>query len=164
MIMYHPSYDAHHCAYRYLNLLQSFPNFQCDKTLLSFVDFYYVYPHLLNEMKKLPSPLHRYKSLISGIKNPFEVTPNSKALFFELKSLQQVALANLQYRGLVTVTNNNVCLIDTKLPNLLVKTFEEDSFSKTDIFKLLVNELPKVQLSGDNGLKARSGLMEYKYD
>ena len=75
-----------------------------------------------------------------------------------------MALANLQYRGLVTVTNNNVCLIDTKLPNLLVKTFEEDSFSKTDIFKLLVNELPKVQLSGDNGLKARSGLMEYKYD
>lgn len=164
MIIYHPSYDAHHCAYRYLNLLLSFPNLQCDKTLLSFVDFYYVYPHLLNEIKKLPSPLQRYKSLISEIKNPFEVTPNSKALYFDLRSLQSVALANLQSRGLVTVTNNNVSLIATKLPSSLVKAFKDDTFSQTEIFKLLVNEFPKVNLSGEHGLKARTGLMEYKYD
>lgn len=164
MIIYHPSYDTHHCAYRYLNLLLSFPNRQCDKTLLSFVDFYYVYPHLLNEIKKLPSPLQRFKPFISGIKSPFEITPNSKVLYFELRSLQSVALANLQSRGLVTVNNNNVLLIETKLPSSLIKAFKDDSFNKTEIFKLLVNEFPKVQLSGENGLKARTGLMEYKYD
>ena len=115
-------------------------------------------------MKKLPSPLHRHKSLISKIRNPFEVTPNSKSLYFELKSLQKVALANLQYRGLITIKGNTVCLSENELPEPLVKTFKEDLFCKTEIFRLLVNEFPKVKLSGENGLKARSGLMEYKYD
>lgn len=162
--MYHPSYDAHHCAYRYLNLLQSLSNSQCDKTLLSFADFYYVYPHLLNEIEKLPSPLNRYKPLISKIKVPFEVTPNSKALYFELKLIQTVALANLQHRGLISITNNEVHLNKDSLPDSLIKMFERDSFCKSDIFKLLINEFPKVKLSGENGFKARSGLMEYKYD
>lgn len=164
MIMYHPSYDAHHCAYRYLNLLKSFSNLQCDKAILSIADFYYVYPHLLQKIEKLPSPLHRYKSLISKVKSPFEITPNAKSLYFELKSLQSVALANLQHRGLVTLTGKKVCLVSELVPESLLHKFEHDPFGQSEIFKLLVNELPKVKMTGENGFKARSGLMEYKYD
>jgi hypothetical protein len=162
--MYHPSYDAHHCAYRYLNILISSSNKKLDLSILSIVDFYYLYPHLLQQVEKLPSPIHRYKSVIKSIKKPFEVTPNAKALYFDLKSLQSVALANLQYRGLIAVSNKNVSLVTELLPKSLIKKFEDDVFRDTEIFKLLVKELPKVNMSGKNGFKARSGLMEYKYD
>lgn len=163
MIIYHPAYDAYHCSYRILNILYSVDRNELLKETLKFIDFYYVYPHLLKDINSLPRPLNFHKEKIQNIDDPFEITPNPKSLYFELAQIQESVINSLSYKSLITHEKKMVKLNHSLLPNLLIDMFGSDEFNKTEIFDVLINALPKVNLDGPNGFKARSGLTEFRY-
>lgn len=163
MIIYHPAYDVYHCSYRILNILYSVDNNEVFKDTLKFIDFYYVYPHLLKNIQSLPRPLNFHKKKIDRIEEPFEITPNPKSLYFELTQTQESAITSLGYKSLITQEDKKVKLNGSLLPDLLVDKFTTDEFNKTEIFDVLVKVLPKVNFNGANGFKARSGLTEFRY-
>lgn len=163
MITYHPAYDVYHCSYRILNVLHSIENHEVSKETLKFIDFYYVYPHLLKIIPSLPRPLNFHKAKIDRIEDPFEITPSPKGLYFELAQIQESAITSLGYKSLIIQEDRKVKLNSSQLPDQLVSKFKADEFNKSGIFDLLVNVLPKINLNGSNGLKAKSGLMEFRY-
>jgi hypothetical protein len=163
MIIYHPAYDVHHCAYRVLNLLHSTENQAVAKVSLRLMDFYYVYPHLLKKVKR-SRPLLKYAKAIDEISESFEVTPNPTSLFYELCRMQDSAFSSLEQKSLISLNQGEIKLNHGKLPDALVKSFLADDFANTDFFKALVNALPAVKLNGKDGFKERSGLMEFRYD
>ncbi len=164
MIIYHPAYDVNHCSYRILNILNSIGDNKVHCDMLKIINFYYVYPHLLKRMEVFPKPLNYQAKKIKSINDPFELTPNPSNLFFEMSPTQETAILSLLQRSLINVENNIISLEKQNMPKELIQVFKNDKFTKSDIFKILVACLPKVKLDGNNGLKARSGLMEYKYD
>lgn len=164
MIIYHPAYDVNHCSYRILNILYAVKDNKIHCDMLKIINFYYVYPHLLKRMKSFPKPLNYQANKIKNISDSFELTPSPSNLFFEMSSTQEAAILSLLQRSLINIDRNTVNLAKENLPNELIQAFKIDKFTKSDLFKILVECLPKAKLDGDNGLKAKSGLMEYKYD
>jgi len=164
MIIYHPAYDVNHCSYRILNILYAAKDNKVHCDMLKIVNFYYVYPHLLKRIKSLPKPLNYQAKKIKKIKDSFELTPSPSNLFFEMSSTQEAAILSLLQRSLINIERNIVSLEKQNLPSELIQAFKIDELTETELFKILVECLPKVKLDGNNGLKARSGLMEYKYD
>ncbi|WP_198559565.1 ABC-three component system middle component 5 [Aeromonas sobria] len=164
MIIYHPANDVNHCSYRILNILFSAKDNKVHCDMLKIVSFYYIYPHLLKRMESLPRPLNYQAKIINNINDSFELTPSPSNLFFEMNSTHEAAIFSLRQKSLINIDKNIVNLEKENLPNELIKRFEADKITKSDLFKILVECLPKVKLDGDNGLKAKCGLMEYKYD
>jgi len=163
MILYHPAYDVHHCTYRVLNILNSVDGKKLSKEALKLIDYYYVYPHLLKRVSKLPRPLSTHKKKINAVPEPFEISPNPKSLYFELSATHDSTLMSLSQKSLITIFDNEIRLKIESLPLSLVDTFDTDEFSKSDFFIMLITNFPKVNLNGKNGFKSRSGLMEYRY-
>ncbi|WP_286340013.1 ABC-three component system middle component 5 [Ferrimonas sp. YFM] len=164
MIIYHPAHDVNHCSYRILNVLYAVKSNELHCDMLKIINFYYVYPHLLKDMESYPRPLNYQAKKIRNIRDSFELTPNPSSLFFEMNPTHETAISSLHQRSLISIERNIVSLERQKLPHSLIQEFKNDKLTKSDLFKILVECLPKVKLDGDNGLKAKSGLMEYKYD
>ncbi|MBR9865967.1 MAG: hypothetical protein GYB20_02595 [Oceanospirillales bacterium] len=163
MIIYHPAYDAHHCSYRILNILSSVEEKKLEKDSLKLIDYYYLYPHLLKRVSKLPRTFNKYKNEINDVPEPFELTPNPKSLYFELVATHDSVLISLSQKSLITLSDNEIVLNIALLPKSLIETFNADEFSKSDFFIMLTTCFPKISLNGPNGFKSRSGLMEYRY-
>jgi len=164
MIIYHPAHDVNHCSYRILNVLYAAKDNKVHCDMLKIVSFYYVYPHLLKRMESFPRPLNYHAKKISNISDSFELTPSPRSLFFDMNQTHEAAIFSLYQRSLINIERNIVSLEKRNLPNELIQEFKTDKLTKSDLFKILVECLPKVKLDGNNGLKAKSGLMEYKYD
>lgn len=162
MVIYHPAYDVHHCSYRLLHALIHADHAQVSRDSLRLIDFYYVYPHLLKRVQ-LPREFKKYSVAITAIAEPFEITPNPKALFFDLARIQDSALLALEQKSILSVNLSSVGLRSENIPSSLVEHFERDEFSKSDFFKALVGIFPILRLDGVNGFKSRSGLMGYRY-
>ena len=167
MLMYHPAQDVNHCIFRLLLILEHSEHESLQLDVYRLVDFYFLFPHLLKLLEPLPRPVNKYKKDIGQISEPFEAVVNTKRILHELQVLQSAAIQNLLARRLLDIKAFETGLlmrspeaIDTNLNFAL----QESQYPNLGWFKALVNELPKVKFIGKNGLKARTGLMEYRYD
>lgn len=167
MIIYHPVYDINHCLYRILLALETSDHDEFDWSLFKLMDFYVLFPHLLKEIKPFPHSLRAFKKIIKLIPDTYEVLPNSKRIIFELESIQNAAVQNLMAKGLISVSKFDKQVVSRTtelLPESLQDKISSDSRVNKEWYRLIVNELPLSDFDGKNGLKARSKLMEYKYD
>lgn len=165
-MLYHPFKDCNHCLYRLLSVLVAINNpIAVEK--LRVIDFYYLFPYFLKTIEPWPSDIMAYKKFIKEIDAPFECLPNKAKLFFDLNQLQTQAIYYLASKGILSVTElqeGSAVLIDEKIPREILNTIGKDYFPNGNVFKILTEAIPLTKWSGPNGLKKRSGLMEYKYD
>lgn len=167
MLMYHPLYDANHCIYRMLLILEATSLKQVDWEMFRLLDFYLLFPHVLKDIKPFPSKLRKYRKTILNIQDAYEALPNSKRVLYDLECIQDVAIHNLLAKDLVDMESfQNKCVARTsrKIPATLLRSIKESEYLQKGWFEVVVNELPLVEFYGPQGIKARSGLMEYKYD
>ncbi|WP_203142977.1 ABC-three component system middle component 5 [Marinobacter mangrovi] len=163
MILYHPAYDAYHCSYRILSILYFIDDTSISHEMIRFIDFYYLYPHLLKRMGSLPRPLNYKKKIIDKLEDPFEITPNPRLMFYELGKTQESVLKSLEGKLFVNSDNGLIKLNIESLSERLIESFNSDEFLSCDFFKMLLESFPKVNLDGPNGFKSKSGLMEFRY-
>ncbi len=167
MIIYHPVYDVNHCLYRILLALETSDHEEFDWPLFRLMDFYVLFPHLLKEIKPFPTSLRTFKKIVKAIPDAYEALPNSKRIIFELESIQNAAVQNLMAKGLVSVSKFDKQVVSRTpemLPESLQDQLNSDDRVNEEWYRLIVNELPLSDFEGKHGLKARSKLMEYKYD
>ncbi len=167
MLMYHPVQDANHCVFRILLLLEKSIHEEIDIELYRLLDFYILFPHLLKKISPLPAELRAYKRLLREVPEPFESMLNTKRIIHELGSLQTVALHNLLAKKLIDIDSfkaNRLKRTDEQLPEELMSLIDSSDKAQKEWFRMVVNELPIVDFEGKNGLKKRTGLMEFRYD
>lgn len=167
MLMYHPAQDINHCVFRILMTTENSEHDMLKIDVYRLIDFYTLFPYLLRLIAKLPSPLHRFKSKFNEIPEPFESLKNTRRIIYELEQLQSIAMQNLVAKGLLDSKSFNEGYLkrtDKKLPASFSDAIRDSRLLKEDWFEVLINEFPKAKLTGNNGLKARTGLMEYRYD
>ncbi len=167
MLMYHPAQDINHCVFRVLLITEESEHDKIRIDVYRLIDFYTLFPYLLRLIVKLPSPLHRFKSKFNDIPEPFESLKNTKRIIYELEQLQSTAIQNLVAKGLLDSESFNEGYLkrtDKELPENFSDVIKDSRLLKEEWFEVLINEFPKAKLTGSNGLKARTGLMEYRYD
>lgn len=164
MLIYHPLYDAYHCVFRLLLIIERLGNTALDTARL--LDFYLLFPARVAKIR-LPSELSYGRSIASRRFNPYHDIPNQQSAFRELMIIQDAALHCIVGAGLIDKAQFDAgFLTRTKqpLPSELkyrLKKFEDE---KPDILRFIFEELSQIKIFGEDGLKHRTGLMEYRYD
>ena len=166
MLTYHPLYDHSHCAFRILCLARDIDPDGVNWDLLKLLDFYLLFPHELKSIS-LPRNLIKNKSSFKKIPEPYENLPNAKRLFFSLGEIQNNTISFLLSKGICVREAFQEGIIKIRIeaiPKKISELFETASFKNETWYDFITRDLPTVGFDGDNGLKKRSGLMEYRYD
>ena len=162
-MIYHPRNDIYHCCFRLLSILKSYDHpITIEK--IRIIDFYLVYPNFVKEIT-LPrkNGNTKLKNMYAKLPAPFEIMPNKKILFSELKSFQYSAISLLRAKSLIEIKEKTISKTSDYwlLPNGF---FEENNILNDETQVQLIKCLSSIELIGTQGLKQRTGLMEYRYD
>ncbi len=166
MLIYHPAFDIYNCVFRMLQLLTHMKQEEVELDRLRIWDFYLTFP---NEARNISYPitLSELKEIFKKKPpNPYEDLIDPKRIIERMKSFQLSALKCIASYGLIDsklLTKNIVRRTENEIPKELTNKFTDLTVEKANIIKLIVGfwELP---LYGNSGLKARTGLIEFKYD
>lgn len=167
MLIYHPIHDVNHCVYRILLILENSQHSDIDLDLFRLIDFYFIFPHLLKEIKPFPSNLASFKKVIKRIPEPYELISNIKRTIYDLEAIQTTAIQNLMAKNIVEIDaykRKSLKRTEESLPESIYEKIRNSDIVKEEWFRMLINEFPTVNFLGKKGLKARSGLMEFRYD
>ena len=167
MLMYHPAFDANHCLYRIVSILHATKDVPISWSLLRMLDFYYLFPSQLKNIKPWPREIQKMKALAMKIPDQFEDLSNPARTFFELQPFQKTAMLQLIAKGVLSKTafDKGIMKLDPDyLRSEYTALLNTDDFLKSDAFQVITKGLPSAEFNGASGLKSRSSLLEYVYD
>lgn len=166
MLVYHPAFDLYNCVFRMLQLIVHMKHDEVELDRLRIWDFYLTFPR---EAKTITFP-RDLADLKKVFKNP---TPNSyedlvdpKKIFERMKSYQNDALRCIASYGFIEneeLANKIIKKTNKEIPAELLIALKTLSHERENVIKLVTGfwDLP---LYGGQGLKSRTGLLDFKYD
>ncbi len=166
MIIYHPASDINHCAFRFIILLSDIKEHEINWETLQILDFYYVFPHLLADIR-LPRNSIATKNMLKKIPEPYESLQNPRRLMFNLKVLHNEAARALVAKGIIdkdSYLRNIIKLYGERVSEPLNNKIVKNEKRKTQWYQLLVEVLAQYPINGKDGLKDRTQLLEFRYD
>ena len=167
VVTYHPLFDPHHCVYRMLSIASQLEQQEIQLQRLKLIDYYVLFPFLIQTISPFPRPLSKFKTMAKKIPKPFEVLPSPKQLMFNLSPIQNIALDFLLGQGILDqekVLKGFASFNFLKIDTPLLVNITSNPIRDQDWFNFLTNEFLTIELSGENGVLKRSGVMEYRYD
>jgi len=171
MIIYNQAFDLYHAVYRMLQLLTNFDrNEYVELDRLRIWDFYLLFPSKIYNLK----PKRNEKDFKTRLKqftvkkdNPYEKVYNDRKVFEKIKPYQISALHCLASYGIIDkelLLLNRVSIISREILKDYANKFEELSPRERNIITILLSDFYNIDMSGKDGLKARTNLLESKYD
>ena len=164
MLIYHPAYDAYHCIFRMLAIVNVIPNLEVDKARL--LDFYLLFPSAMSKIR-LPQALSHARIIARAAANIYRDPINPSATFRELHHIQEAALKCIAASGIINIKSYELGIIvrtELAIPEDLSNKLDVFVASQTESTQFVLKELSTIPLKGINGLKDRTELMEYRYD
>lgn len=165
MLTYHPAYDTYHCFLRILTLLvYSEKGLEIDSVRI--FDFYLCAPSSLKTFK-FPRELYPNRKIFSDKINHYNDIPNQRALFTDLKGIQDAVFDQMLSMGILDqgcYRSGRLELITDGIPEKLVHVVSSENSIDPEAKNFVLEHLIEIPLLGPNGLKHRSGLMDHRYD
>jgi hypothetical protein len=165
MLLYHPAFDTYHSAFRLLLLMWKSDDHETPFARLRILDFYLLFPTELESMS-FPRSIMRERSRWKKLRSRYNQISDPRRVFDELASFQLSGLQTLVSTGLAIQRGQSdvVSLVRDAVPEKLIVELETAGASQNDILSLLTGPFRTIELYGRDGLKARTGLFEYRYD
>lgn len=167
MLVYHPAFDLYNCIFRMLSLLNYTKDEEIHFDKLRIWDFYLAFPSQVRSIA-FPSHLRRLKESVFKYKeNPYEHLSDPKRVFERMRTYQLSAAKCLASYGFIdskSLLKNKIVKTKKEVPSELLESLNNLTLEKSNIIKLIVNEFVDLPLYGTKGLKARTGLIDFKYD
>lgn len=166
MLVYHPALDPYHCAARLVKLLQYPVEREMEIERVRIIDFYLVFPAWTKYIR-VPKELASLKNKVASRDNPYYYSGRQPDVFRQMQPLQAQALSLLAARDLISAQalgEGRWRRGDKQLPRdlrLLAQPANDDERVR---FTFLIDTLLAFPVAGPNGLKHRTGLLEYRYD
>ncbi len=166
MLIYNPAFDLHHAVFRMLQLLAAAPEREYVVERMRILDYFLLFPEQI-ETLRFPDEIRRKRSLFRRAYNPYRNIDNPGRLFFMLEPFQTSSLQSLASRGLIKRDRFKAGLVQRTaepLPEALAAAIKVRSAQAPELIDLVSQDLAKLPLRGPNGLKARSHLVDSRYD
>jgi hypothetical protein len=163
---YHQVLDPYHTAFRIIRLLASIPRETVERDRLRLFDFYLVFPSLLHEMR-LPRTFVRARNRVDASVNRYLDVQIPPLLFERIQPIHFCAIGLLASFGYIDSTAYEAGVVawaPTKVPGPLIEAVLRRNSEDEALVRFLTSDLLTIPLLGVDGLKHRSGLMEYRYD
>ncbi len=168
-LSYNEAFDPYHAAFRCIRL-----RFACEFErgvhfdMLRILDFYLLFPFRIQAMR--PFSEHRHWRTISknyGNHAPYGELPDDVTLFARMEPFQRAAANSLARVGCISAEaweRDEVLFETCELPVAFEERCSKLNESMNDVADVLKQMSHKYDLLGSDGLKRRTGLLEYRYD
>lgn len=164
MLAYHPAFDIYHCCYRILLCTDysELPSMEIDR--IRIWDFYFTFPHQTNRIS-FPRDLEDLRPKLDFTKNPYENVQDPLMVFERMRPFQITAIKFLFGHGFFERTEDDSIIRSSRqTPSLLVPELTTLSFAHQYVLQLVSSAYNRLPLYGPSGLKARTKLIDYRYD
>lgn len=169
MISYQPALDRYHTVFRILTVTDAVAAclpVEADKVRI--LDFYLVFPFRLEAFsaKQGQTSLRKVGKAYRTVQ-PYGGIPDDISLFLRMAPVQALAFDTLAAEGLIdpdAYKQGVVMLGEVQMPPVLKQSVANYAEENADLIEALRLLACDYTLLGNDGLKRRSGLMEYKYD
>ncbi len=161
MLVYHPAFDSYHCLFRSISILEVCG--KCEVERLQILDFCLAFPATVAKFRLPPGRSAVKKSALSE-SNPYRDPISARAMFANLTTIQTAAFSCLTATGLASLEAGVLTRTQTALPEAIRERSLSMQAQELTFFKTLLLQLNALPLFGPDGLKARSELMEFRYD
>ncbi|MFP1910298.1 ABC-three component system middle component 5 [Lonsdalea quercina] len=164
MLVYHPAYDAYHCLFRMMAIIERTDQLEIDK--LKILDFYILFPSLLSNVK-IPRQFVKIKKRAKKSYNEYHDPINPRIIFKEMRQIQDAAIKCMVAAGYIypdEFSNGYILRTDKKLPKKIASEMKDFLDKKNPFSSFIIQDMAKFHLTGPDGLKSRTQLMEHRYD
>lgn len=167
-LSFQPAFDVLHTEFRFLRLRRLMTaDVPWHYDQLRIADFYLLFFFRLEKVRL--SPKHRgLRNLARELaRQRYENQPDDHLLFNRMEQIQQAAVETLVSLGFFESTIfANEQLIETGLsePEALSKRIEAENTCDARLMEALQSLVTEYELLGPDGIKARTGLLEFRYD
>ena len=168
-LTYNEAFDPYHAVFRFLRL-----HLACDIgarlpfDTLRILDFYLLFPFRLQGMKLFADDTAWRKiSKTYEDRAPYGAMPEDSTIFARMEPFQRAAASSLVHSGHLSSgawDANEVEFTSEVLPPVLAERCSALNAQMTDIVDILCQIKARYPLGGRDGLKDRTGLLEYRYD
>lgn len=168
-LSYEPVFDPFHAVFRFLRLRQIIEQLgPFHRDLVRILDFYLLFPFRIGEIRLTPSH-RRFRKLASVYDSAksYGDQPEARTVFDRLEVIQGATLDTLASQGFIDADQLSIGLVQTTNASVgeeileRVRNANEREGDLIDFLGVLASEY---ELTGENGLKSRTGLMEHRYD
>ena len=166
MLVYNPAFDPYHSAFRIMRILEKSEGKILKIEFVRILDFYLTFPALASKIR-LRIMDRRWKKHFLQFDNPYHFTGTPKMVLQQMEPFQRTALCGLVARGIINkdeFIKGNIAWGKVTLPKELKELIKEANEREHDVIDFLVGTLLEFDLYGCDGIKARTGLLEFKYD
>ena len=165
MLVYHPAFDLNHGMFRLIRLLETSPNRALKWDTYRILDFYYLFPDLLASAR-LPRTMTSRKKAYANFGSKYSRVPSPRMFIQQMIGIHETVGRSLVGKGFIDASSYDArTLIRTEAaipPDMsyAIETATADS----ELVAMLAVEMAAIPLTGLNGLKDRTGLLEHRYD
>ncbi|HEV7255721.1 MAG TPA: ABC-three component system middle component 5 [Mesorhizobium sp.] len=167
-LSYQPAFDPFHTVFR---VLRQFPLMETTgplhRDVTRILDFYLLFPFRVGRVRLKPEH-RRFRTLGTQYESsrPYSEQPEDKALFDRMEPIQNAAFETLALKGLIDPDSLQAGMIQRSgvPPAELAKRVQAVNAVDAPLLEALAALASEYDLLGPNGLKARTGLMEHRYD
>lgn len=166
-IAYQPAYDAFHTLFRFFQLEDiGFDHAETDRYRI--IDYYLCFPGELRNFR-FPPKQTRFRKVGDrfALANSFEKRPSPHLVLARMRPVQWACLETLEAEGFLVegaLEQQRIERADRALSDQLAARVAERREGHPELFEVIAVLATEYDLLGPNGLKARSGLLEHKYD
>jgi hypothetical protein len=167
MLVYHPAFDIYNCIFRMLQLLSYTKEEEIAFDKLRIWDFYLTFPSQVSEISFPADLKHLKEKIFRDESNPYEELSDPKGIFDRMQPYQLSAVKCLASYGFVDsrqLAKNKVKKTGKQIPEELLAQLNNPSVKNKNTIKLVTSDFVNLPLLGKEGLKARTRLLDFKYD
>jgi hypothetical protein len=169
MLAFQAALDPHHSIFRALRIAAGFADIlpvEIDKFRIA--DFYLSFPFRLGgfEYRRGQGELKRIAQEYEN-RRPYGGFPDDRDLFLRMRPVQSAAIETLAARGVFdpdALKQGKILRGDVAPPDELMERVLVANAAEPDLVALLAKLSLSNPLLGQDGLKKRSNLMDYRYD
>lgn len=168
-LTYEPALDPFHAVYRLLRLRPIIAKHgPLHRDHVRILDFYQLSPHRIGSIRLTPQ--HRkYRKLATHYAGaaPYAQQPEDRVLFSRMEPMQVAALDTLASQHLIDPQRwgaGEVLATAESIPSELKSRVEAANERDAELEAFLNILASEYDLTGVNGLKDRTGLMEHRHD
>lgn len=171
MIVYNQAFDLYHAIHRlllFLNRVDEGDSIEIDR--IRIWDFYLLFPNQIHNirLKRDEDELRKFRrEFISKSKNPYDEIPENRKVFEKIRPYQLAAINCLVSYGIIDkeqLLSELISISDKAKVNDYIKFMGEISEKENNIIILMTTYFSNIKLTGTDGLKDRTNLIESKYD
>lgn len=166
MLTYQPQNDIYYGIFRFLSILIRDSSKEYNIDLFKILDFYLLFPNFIPDIR-VTNELLKDKNKFKQYKNAYAVEGNQKQIFNKLNKIQDKIIEILVSKNILNIAKIKIGIISLNpnidIPFFLLQQIEVKNHENYNIFEFLT-KLSTLPFYGEDGLKDRTGLMEYRYD